>query len=82
LASDSATETRKVSSQPRILEEFPKPLFEDWLEPTTFREALELHMRHHGDSYWHLHRAVVRDDEALEHSTIRHWGRVKGMPPR
>lgn len=30
-------------------------------------------MRRHGDSYWHLHRAVVRDDEKLDHSTIRHW---------
>ncbi|MET3792499.1 hypothetical protein ABID37_002716 [Aquamicrobium terrae] len=30
-------------------------------------------MRRHGDSYWHLHRAVVRDDENFNHSTIRHW---------
>lgn len=30
-------------------------------------------MRRHGDSYWHLHRAVVRDDESLDRSTIRHW---------
>lgn len=30
-------------------------------------------MRRHGDSYWHLHRAVVRDDENLDRSTIRHW---------
>jgi hypothetical protein len=36
-------------------------------------EKLELHMRRHGDSYWHLHRAIVRDDEKLDHSTIRHW---------
>nr|WP_313372436.1 hypothetical protein [Brucella intermedia] len=33
------------------------------------REALELPMRRHGDSYWHLHRAVVRVDEKLDHST-------------
>jgi hypothetical protein len=30
-------------------------------------------MRRHGDSYWHLHRAVVRGDENLDRSTIRHW---------
>lgn len=28
-------------------------------------------MRRHGDSYWHLYRAVVRDDETFDHSTIR-----------
>ena len=30
-------------------------------------------MRRHGDSYWHLHRAVVEDHETLDRSTIRHW---------
>lgn len=68
-----ATNRRKPGTKPRTIEEFPTPLFDDWLDPSTFREALELHMRRHGDSYWHLHRAVVRDDERLDHSTIRHW---------
>ncbi|MEN2990985.1 hypothetical protein WG926_21925 [Tistrella sp. BH-R2-4] len=68
-----ATNRRKPGIKPRAIEEFPTPLFDDWLDPPTFREALELHMRRHGDSYWHLHRAVVRDDEKLDHSTIRHW---------
>lgn len=67
------TNRRKPGAKPRIVEEFPEPLFDDWIDPPTFREALELHMRRHGDSYWHLHRAVVRDDEKLDHSTIRHW---------
>ncbi|WP_085463120.1 hypothetical protein [Mesorhizobium australicum] len=64
---------QKPGTKPRAIDEFPAPLFEDWSEPTNFHEALELHMRRHGDSYWHLHRAVVRDDESLDHSTIRHW---------
>lgn len=64
---------QKPGTKPRPIEEFPTPLFEEWIDPPTFREALELHMRRHGDSYWHLHRAVVRDDENLDHSTIRHW---------
>lgn len=67
------TSRRKPGTKPRAIEEFPTPLFDDWLDPPTFREALELHMRRHDDSYWHLHRAVVRDDEKLDHSTIRHW---------
>lgn len=68
-----ATKRQKPGAKPRIVEDFPTPLFDEWLDPPTFREALELHMRRHGDSYWHLHRAVVRDDEKLDHSTIRHW---------
>jgi len=68
-----ATNRRKPGTKPRTIEEFPTPLFDDWLDPPTFREALDLHVRRHGDSYWHLHRAVVRDDEKLDHSTIRHW---------
>lgn len=64
---------QKPGTKPRTIEEFPTPLYDDWLDPLTFREALELHMRRPGDSYWHLHRAIVRDDEKLDHSTIRHW---------
>lgn len=64
---------KQPGTKPRVIEEFPTPLFEEWIDPTTFQEALALHMRRHSDSYWHLHRAVVRDDENLDRSTIRHW---------
>lgn len=64
---------RQPGIRPRAIEEFPKPLFDEFLDPPTFQEALEFQMRRHGDSYWHLHRAVVRDDENLDRSTIRHW---------
>ena len=69
----AATKRQKPGTKPRTIEEFPTPLFDDWIDPPAFREALELHMRRHGDSYWHLHRAVVRDEEKFDHSTIRHW---------
>lgn len=47
----------KPGIQPRPVEEFPMPLF-DWTEePEGFQQALIYHMRRHGDSYWHLHRA-------------------------
>ncbi|WP_027040221.1 hypothetical protein [Mesorhizobium ciceri] len=59
--------------KPRPIDEFPEPLFTEWSDPTAFQEALELHMRRHGDSYWNLHRAVVEDHETLDRSTIRHW---------
>ncbi|MER9642371.1 hypothetical protein [Mesorhizobium sp. L2C084A000] len=64
---------QKPGVKPREIDEFPTPLFSEWLDPQAFQEALELHMRRHGDSYWHLHRAVVKEGETLDHSTIRHW---------
>jgi hypothetical protein len=69
----AAADRQRLSTGPRVIEEFPQPLFKRWTDPASFSEALELHMRRHGDSYWHLHRAVVRDDESLDPSTIRHW---------
>lgn len=64
---------QKPGIKPREIEEFPEPLFEDACDLPTFQMALDFQMRRHGDSYWHLHRAVVRDDETLDRSTIRHW---------
>ncbi|MBZ9894420.1 MULTISPECIES: hypothetical protein [unclassified Mesorhizobium] len=69
----TATPRQKPGIKPREIEEFPEALFKEWSDPASFPEALELHMRRHGDSYWHLHRAVVRDDENFDDSTIRHW---------
>ncbi|TGQ30650.1 MULTISPECIES: hypothetical protein [unclassified Mesorhizobium] len=66
-------ERQKPGMKPRHIEEFPAPTSTEWIDPETFQEALALQMRRHGDSYWHLHRAIVKDDEAFDHSTIRHW---------
>ena len=71
---------KKRGAEPRIVDELPKPLFQQWVEPSSFSDALELHMRRHGDSYWHLHRAVIRDEENLNSSTIRHWMRGSKAP--
>lgn len=68
-----AIDRRKRGIKPRAIEEFPEPLSQEWIDPASFSDALELQMRRHGDSYWHLHRAVVRDDEDLDRTTIRHW---------
>lgn len=72
-ARTSAMDRQRADLEPSVIEEFPEPLFRQWIEPTSFPDALELHMRRHGDSYWHLHRAVVRDGENFGHSAIRHW---------
>lgn len=75
-----AKDRRKPGTKPRVIEEYPAPLFQEWIDPTSFPDALELHMRRHGDSYWHLHRAVVRDDEDLNRTTIRQWLQGSRVP--
>jgi len=60
--------------------EFPEPLFREWDEPTEFHEALALHMKRHGDTYWQLHRAVIKPDELLDNKTIGSWVYGTKMP--
>lgn len=75
-----ASGRRKFGAKPRATEEFPTPLFEEWIDPPTFREALELHLRRHGDSYRHLHRCVVHNNENFDRSTILQWLRGSRTP--
>ncbi|MBP2238687.1 hypothetical protein J2Z31_005228 [Sinorhizobium kostiense] len=70
----------KPGAQPRPIEEFPKPLF-DWTEePEGFQQALIYHMRRHGDTYWHLHRAIVREEDAFDHKTLLSWTKGTKVP--
>ncbi|WP_141679575.1 hypothetical protein [Ensifer adhaerens] len=39
--------------------------------PSDFREALNYHMGRHGDTYWHLHRAVAGDHPTFAPDWIR-----------
>jgi hypothetical protein len=70
----------KTGVPPKPVEEFPKPLF-DWQgDPQDFQQALIYHMRRHGDSYWHLYRAVVGEHEAFDHGTLLTWVNGKKVP--
>lgn len=63
----------KRGVESRQIDEFPEPKTSQWQDPPMFREALALHMERHGDSYWHLHRAIVREDENFDRQTLRSW---------
>jgi hypothetical protein len=65
---------------PRPSIEFPPPLWDVWDEPTTFHEALALHMRRHGDTTGTLHRAICQPDENLNKTTISAWRRGLKAP--
>lgn len=63
----------KRGAKPRQIEEFPHPKTSQWQDPSMFCEALALHMDRYGDSYGHLHRAIVRDGETFDRQTLRSW---------
>jgi hypothetical protein len=76
--------TNNVASRTRgprkAIEPFPEPTAGAWDDPETFHEALALHMRRHRDSCLHLCRAILRDGETLEKSTIVVWRSGRKAP--
>ena len=72
-AASPPPQRRKRGTAPRPVVEFPDPLWTEWEEPETFPEAFKLHIDRHGDSAWHLHRAVVKSNEPFDHKTFVTW---------
>ncbi|WP_370322251.1 hypothetical protein [Oricola sp.] len=60
-------------TQPKPIAVFPEALWSEWEEPGSFPEALKLHIDRHGDSIWHLHRAIVKPDETFDRKTLQTW---------
>ncbi len=57
-----------------------KSLWNEWSEPETFAAALDLHMRRHGESSEQLWRAIIRDGENFQPSTVAAWRRGVKSP--
>lgn len=51
-----------------------------WEEPTTFAEALDLHMRRHNESAHRLWRAIVREGDKLDPATLINWRSGRKAP--
>lgn len=71
---------RRTRAPRKAIEPFPEPTEGAWDDPETFHEALALHMRRHRDSCLHLCRAILRDGETLEKSTIIVWRSGRKAP--
>ncbi len=67
-----------VLSEP--VEEFPEPLFDCVEDPQTFQHALNYHMRRFNETYWRLHRAVVKQHEIFDIRTIANWANGTRTP--
>ncbi|AOH86861.1 hypothetical protein AWL63_16150 [Sphingomonas panacis] len=70
----------KRGPKPKPVVEFPTPLTLDWVDPATFAAALVLHAVRHGDSFHHLQRAIVRQDERFDRKTLRDWAAGTKIP--
>ncbi len=57
----------------RPIVEFADPLWTEWQDVDGFADALNLHIKRHGDSVRHLFHAVARDDNATNHRTLMKW---------
>jgi hypothetical protein len=66
---------RRPGARAHPIIEFPTPLWEVWDDPEGFADALDLHMRRHGDTTYRLHKAIIRLRSGLERTTLREWRR-------
>ena len=64
----------------KIPKEFLIPLADEWIDPPGFAEALCLHLSRYQESYFILHRAVIRPDEKFYPATIKAWCSGKRTP--
>jgi hypothetical protein len=71
--SEPPLQPQKPRAKTEQVKQIPQPVGEDWSDPPTFREALTLHIQRHGESYWSLHRAVIRAGEGFDVKTILSW---------
>lgn len=71
---------KKRGLPPKPIIEFPEPISAEWIDPSDFRDALVLHMDRHGDTVWHLHRAIEQPGERFNRTTIREWCAGRKFP--
>jgi len=58
---------------PKPIVEHPEPFTSEWDDLPGFGEALNMHMRRHGDSVRHLYLALVSRGEAQDQRTLMKW---------
>ena len=62
------------------ISDFPEPMWNDWEDPSSFGEALNLHMRRHGEGAHRLCTAVKAPGDSFNWATIRSWRRGQKEP--
>ena len=73
-------ERKRRGPAPKPIVEFPDALEMAWSEPDCLADALKLQAKRHGDSIYHLYKAVIRPNDNVDIATIMHWVRGKRTP--
>jgi hypothetical protein len=71
---------RRPGPLPKPFNASPPALFVSWEDPAKISEALTLHMDRHGETAWHLHRALARDGITIDRKTIATWADGTRIP--
>ncbi|ACG78836.1 conserved hypothetical protein [Phenylobacterium zucineum HLK1] len=64
---------QKRGRKPKPITAFPTALTLQWDEPETLGEALDLHTRRHGETVWHLARALLAQGLPVDYYTLKVW---------
>ena len=59
--------------KPDPIVEFPTALWDVWEDPEGFADALDLHIRRHGDTAYRLHKVLVSLGFTIEKTTVNSW---------
>jgi len=64
---------KKRGPKPRPVIELPEAKSTIWADRDAFHEALVFHIERHGDTVWHLHKAITGPKDRVDRKTIAHW---------
>lgn len=66
--------------KPTPIEDRPSALWSKWVDPESFAEALDLHMRRHGDTAYRLRKALCSKGATVNVTTLGTWRRGSKTP--
>lgn len=69
----AGSESERRGRKPEPIEDRPAPLWSEWIDPAGFSEALDLHMRRHGDTGYRLQKALSALGPTVNVTTLRLW---------
>lgn len=76
----TAAKSGRRGRKPRPIEDRPSALWSEWVDPESFAEALDLHMRRHGDTGYRLRKALSLKGPTVNVTTLGTWRRGSKTP--
>jgi hypothetical protein len=70
----------KRGAKPKPVATRPAPLFEIDVEPVSFQAAFELQLRRFGETYYHMHKALIQEGCTIDATTALAWLKGTKVP--